>query len=118
VLGGGNTETATTIARFLQGQDETEQTVYFFGLPRMGYYSLSTIPYLAPGMDGIDVVEPLTAPPAWPAARGSIFIFLPERSAELALVEQSFPGGQAGVATRPNGDIDFTFYLLETGPDE
>jgi hypothetical protein len=93
VLGGNNTLAATRVALYLREQEPVPE-VYFFGAPRMGYYSLATIPYLAPEIEAIDVIEPLDAPPAWPVVPPARFIFLPEREAELAFVRAAYPGGQ------------------------
>jgi 4-amino-4-deoxy-L-arabinose transferase-like glycosyltransferase len=94
VLGGVNTEVATEVAHFLQTEAGPDSAVYFFALPRMSYYSHSTIPYLVPYLDGQDVSEPLTAAPEWPAGGPTFFIFLPERLPELAHVRVAFPGGR------------------------
>ena len=93
VLGGHNTQVAMAVARYLQNQEDPAQDVYFFGLPRMGYYSLSTIRYLAPEMRGHDVEEPLTARPPWQLDGPAIFIFLPERKRELDYIRAVYPGG-------------------------
>jgi 4-amino-4-deoxy-L-arabinose transferase-like glycosyltransferase len=92
VLGGYNTETATAIARYLE--NEPPRTVYFFGLPRMGYSSLSTIPYLAPQMEGIDVNVPLVEAARWVLQEPALFIFLPERQGELEYVRMTYPEGR------------------------
>ncbi|MCB8990632.1 MAG: glycosyltransferase family 39 protein [Ardenticatenaceae bacterium] len=111
VLGGWNTETATEIAYYLR--DEPAQTVYFFGAPRMGYYSLSTIPYLAPQMRGIDVVEPLVSAPSWPLDDPTLFIFLPERERELAQVLSAYSGGVVEKHEMADGRHVFTVYAVE-----
>ena len=67
--------------------------VYFFGFPRMGYFSLNTIPYLAQNVQAVDIVDPLGGPPTWPIAKTTWAIFLPERLDELALVQQAYPTG-------------------------
>jgi hypothetical protein len=94
VLGGINTETATDVAHYLQDRDTPQQTVYFFGFPRMGYYSLGTVPYLVSEAVGIDVpAEPITTQPEWVLNGPTIFIFLPERLGELGLVQRTYPNG-------------------------
>ena len=93
VLGGINTQVASEIADYFQEQVPPEQDVYFFGAPRMGYYSLSTIPYLAPNMRGQDVIEPLQATPPWNLERPTLFVFLPERLNELDFVRAAYPDG-------------------------
>jgi 4-amino-4-deoxy-L-arabinose transferase-like glycosyltransferase len=104
VLGGLNTQVATSVAGYLNEQDPAPE-VYFFGFPRMGYYSLSTIPYLAPEVEAQDVMEPLTAPPEWPLTRPTTFVFLPEREEELRYVESAYPGGSTYRATRPGDGL-------------
>ena len=104
VLGGLNTQVATSIAGYLD-EHETAPEVYFFGFPRMGYYSLSTIPYLAPQVEARDVHEPLIAPPQWPLTRPTTFIFLPERLEEMKYVNSAYPGGRIHRATRSGDEL-------------
>ncbi len=92
VLGGTNTVVANDIAHYLQAEP-VPPTVYFIGFPRMGYFSLSTIPYLAPEAEAVDVIEPITAPPTWAITDPTLAIFLPERLSELPLVQQAYPQG-------------------------
>ncbi len=108
VLGGWNTAVATEIAHYLQTQ--APQKVYFFGFPVMGYYSLSTIPYLAPEMAGEDVAEPLTAPPDWPLNGPALFIFLPGRLNELELVRAAYPRGRYREFVNAEGRLMFVVY--------
>jgi hypothetical protein len=112
VLGGGNTVAATAIAQDLRAQAPAD--VFFFGFPRMGYASLSTIPYLAPHMRGNDVIEPLTAPADLPVTGPALFVFLPERLNELPFVEQRFPGGQYREVTGPDGALLYAVYALRS----
>jgi 4-amino-4-deoxy-L-arabinose transferase-like glycosyltransferase len=88
-LGGLNTAVATDIALSLQTEAEPPD-VYFFGFPRMGYFSLATIPYLAPDVKAVDVIEPLTAPPEWEIEKPTQFIFLPDRLDELDFVWEAY----------------------------
>lgn len=113
LLGGWNTLTATAIAGYLREQPIPDQQVYFFGFPRMGYYSLSTIPYLAPSMRGEDVAEPLTAPFERVLDGPTLFVFLPERRGELAQVQAAFPQGRIEEFQLGDGRALFTVYALE-----
>jgi len=90
--GDHNTETATALGYYLAEQ-EPGIKIYFFGPPRMGYYSLSTVPYLAPEAVGQDVVTPITSPPDWSLNGQTVFVFLPERQNELTLVQERYPDG-------------------------
>lgn len=101
ILGGYNTETATVVAHYLQEQPDRAPLVYFFGLPRMGYSSLSTIAYLAPHAEGRDVAQPLAAPPAWSLNRSTLFIFLPERFDEFRYVAAAYPGSHPQAVYSP-----------------
>ncbi|MEZ4517161.1 MAG: hypothetical protein R3C44_10095 [Chloroflexota bacterium] len=78
----------------------------------MGYFSLSTIPFLAPEMRGQDVVDPLTMPPDWGLAGPTLFVFLPERLGELPLVEDAFPNGYYEEYFSPEGEMLFAVYAV------
>jgi 4-amino-4-deoxy-L-arabinose transferase-like glycosyltransferase len=109
-----NTETATGVAFYLDAQGPGQQ-VYFFGPPRMGYFTHETIRFLAPDATGQDVNDPLTAPPDWQLVGPTVFVFLPERQPELQFVEQSYPGGSMTVVNARDGNPLFFAYKVE-GP--
>jgi hypothetical protein len=110
-LGGVNTAVATELAIFLRPQ--APHDVYFLGHPRMNYASHATVPYLAPHMHGRDLNDPLTAPPLWLLRQPSIFVFLPERLAELTYVQEAFPHGRVQQHYRPPfPDPLFTTYQI------
>ncbi len=115
VLGDLNTRVATEIAYFLRDKEPAGQEVYFFGFPRMGYFSLSTIPYLAPDKIGLDVIDPLTAPQDFPLRGPSLFIFLPERLGELEYVRQRYPDGEYREFHGQNGELWFVVYETNGG---
>jgi 4-amino-4-deoxy-L-arabinose transferase-like glycosyltransferase len=115
--GGENGETATMIAYYLRDLDGDYQA-YLFGAPRI-YWSFGTMAFLAPRVQGKDVVEPLSGPPDFVdetttalTGRGVVFIFLPERVAELAWVQQAFPDGQVQEFYDSGGRLRFTAYRL------
>jgi 4-amino-4-deoxy-L-arabinose transferase-like glycosyltransferase len=111
-FGDFNTETATALGYYLADQ-EPGLEVYFFGAPRMGYTSLSTVPYLAPLAVGHDVLEPITSPPDWILSGQTAFIFLPERLNELDLVRQEYPDGNELSIRGKKDALLFTSYLIE-----
>ncbi|MDX1416188.1 MAG: glycosyltransferase family 39 protein [Candidatus Promineifilaceae bacterium] len=113
VLGGMNTAVASDVAQYLQDQDVRYQDVYFFGFPRMGYFSHSTIPYLAPDMAGHEVVDPLTEPPTWTLTRPTIFIFLPERLSEAQQVSAAYPNGTYEERFFRDGQYLYTVYQVK-----
>ncbi len=109
VLGGRNTETATAMAYYLDDL-EPPPAVYFFGMPRMGYESLATIPYLAPQVTAEDIAQPLQAAPDWSLAGPTVFLFLPERQEELAFVQASYPSGLTRQLKDDKGELLFLAY--------
>jgi hypothetical protein len=112
VLGGLNTIVATEVAEYLDEQPEP-LTVYFFGFPRMGYFSLSTIPYLEPDVQAQDIIDPLTAEPDWTFSGPVRFIFLPERLHEMQYIQTAFPGGEYQEFYNPDGTPLFMVYQVD-----
>jgi 4-amino-4-deoxy-L-arabinose transferase-like glycosyltransferase len=89
---------------------------YFFGAPRM-YADFGSVPFIAKGVQLRDISQPLTAPPdlSNPNVR-LVFIFLPERAAELKWVQQAFPDGITEQIHRqddPRAPLLFIAYRLE-----
>jgi hypothetical protein len=81
------------------------------------YWGFGTIPYMVQEMPGRDILEPLTQPPApdlLSPGRGGVFIFLPERANELALVQETFPNGQLQElrATDTDGRLMALLYIV------
>jgi hypothetical protein len=88
-----NTTVATAIGAYMQ--DRPDAYVYFFGAPRM-FIGNGTIRFMALDVPGVDVNEPidsLDALPPLPPGRRPIFIFLPERSIEMKIVQIRYPDG-------------------------
>lgn len=115
IYGGNHAELATDLAPLLNELDDTHKT-YFLGAPWM-YWGFGTIPYLAPDMEGEDIQEPLEMPPPpslLPPGRGAVFVFLPQRAGELALVRRAFPGGRLHElhAGTIEGELLATLYLV------
>ena len=114
--GSANGETATMMGHYL-GELEGEPQAYLFGAPSI-YWKFGTMPFMAPRVQGIDVVEPLDGPPdfaagiADTAGRGPVFLFIPERSGELVWVQQAFPGGKLREFNDRAGRLRFVAYEL------
>ena len=69
------------------------------------------MPFLAPGVPGQDVVDPLAATPDFvDSERGAVFLFLPERVAELAFVQEAYPGGRLQELYDVHGGLRFVAY--------
>ncbi len=111
VLGGYNTQVATDIAHYLADQEPAPQ-VYFFGFPRMGYFSLSTIPYIAADVQAEDVLAPLTDLPRWELIGPTEFVFLPERVEERQFVQQQYPGGVYSEFRDKDHDLLYAVYAV------
>jgi len=85
---------AQKLAEYLRSQPKNQQVI-FLGSPAMGFYSIPSIQFLAPGFEGIDIVE------AWgsdqnqsPTGDDLIFVFLPNHIDEIPPVEAEYPGGK------------------------
>jgi hypothetical protein len=116
--GSGNGRTATLIGRYLRDLDrhsDGAQTnngwrAYFFGAPRI-YWSFGTMSFLAPGVPGEDVVEPITEslrqrqPAFLGEGQKSVFLFLPERVDEARWIQEAYPGGTLRKVYRSNPDL-------------
>jgi hypothetical protein len=110
--GSENGETATMMGDYLRDL-EGRPEVYFFGAPRI-YWTFGTMSFLAPGVRGQDVAEPLTGPPeAIVADRSIAFLFVPERAGELAWVQQAFPGGEVKEFQDESGEVRFIAYEVQ-----
>jgi len=113
-FGGENSMVAQRLADYLQDKPEDFQ-VLFFGSPRMGYYSISSLPYLAPHIHGMDMNH------SWdsdenpePTSNHLIFVFLPDHYDQLELVRVDYPSGEERIETISD---DRPLYLLyETTP--
>lgn len=110
ILGDINTLAATQLGYYLRDKEPADQAVYFFGFPRMGYFSLSTVPFLAPEKRAQDVIEPLTGPPEMTLDGPTLFIFLPERLHEMEWVRQRYPDGVTHVFHAATGELLFVIY--------
>jgi hypothetical protein len=115
ILGDINTLAATQLGYYLRDKEPADQAVYFFGFPRMGYFSLSTVPFLAPEKRAQDVNEPLTGPPEFALDGPTLFIFLPERLSEMEWVRQRYPGGVTHTFHAASGEMLFVIYEVLPG---
>lgn len=115
VYGTANGETATMMGYYLDELGGNYE-VYLFGAPRI-YWSFGTMAFLAPGVSGQDVVEPLRAPPDFvDEGRDAVFLFLPERSGELIWVQQAYPAGQVREFRDAADELRFIAYEVSWGP--
>lgn len=108
-----NTETAQRLAVMMREFDPAPQVYFFSG--RISLRSHSTLEYLVPGVPGSDVIEPLVGPPSWPLTSTTLFVFIPERTAELAWVQQAYPGGRL-YREQVEDMLLFIAYEVRAGP--
>lgn len=114
IAGGTRAEVATELASILNDMNPAHR-VYFVGAPTM-FAGFATLDYLAPGVAIEDILEPLAGPPSptlAPAGEKALFIFLPERINELALLRQTFPRGETHEIHSPvDGRVMATLYYV------
>jgi hypothetical protein len=109
-----NTTVAQHLANYLDNKKGNWE-VLFFGFPRMGYRSISSLPYLVPNIMGMDVTAP------WdqggnplPNGENEVFVFLPEHSEDIQPVMTQYPGGKL-VAEYFTSD-EVLYWLYEVSP--
>lgn len=98
---------------------EPDTQIYFFGAPRM-YGNIGTMRYLLADIPKIDVLEPLEnrfEPDPAPDRNTLLFVFLPERTNELAWVQEAYPEGQTAEAASPSrpDKVLYTTYTVIKG---
>ncbi len=108
-----NTQVAGTLGKYLADYPPGSQ-VYCLCPPRMGFFSFSTVPYLAPRVTGHEVSDVVLAPPEWTlVGPRTAFVFLPERAIELATVAQKYPGGETKQFYADDGTLLFVVYEIK-----
>lgn len=105
-----NTEVAFNAGKLLR--DKPEDTLVYFLGGRMGYYSHSSIKYLAPQCRGEDLMNPITEPPPVQQYQETVFIILPERQEEIETLIEFFPRGEQRLHYSNNNDVLFITYTV------
>ena len=82
---------------------------YFYGAPRM-FAGFPNVRYLAPDVEGVDVMPPPAQAPEVKGDRRPVFIFLPERLGELEGVRATYPNGVRTEFRQPAGELLFVSY--------
>ncbi|HUF38839.1 MAG TPA: glycosyltransferase family 39 protein [Anaerolineales bacterium] len=110
----GNDLVAQRLADYLQTRPDIAE-VYFFGAPRMSYYSIRSIHFLVPEVAGVDINEPWGSagnPPI--TSPNPVFVFLPENEADLHAVLAAYPGGILLDERTGDGLLVYWLYEAET----
>jgi hypothetical protein len=108
-----NAMVAQRLANILKSMPPGTQVVFMHN-SRMGYFSISSIVYLAPQVAGLD------GPEEWQSFDRSrldgktvLFVFLPESRATLETIQREFPNGSLTLEKSWNGGDLFWLYQHE-----
>ncbi len=113
VYGGPVAQLATQVAPTLRPLTATHR-FYVVAAPWF-YWEFPTFPFLVPGARAINLVEPFREPPVGlvPEGQGAVFILVPERAQELALIRRAYPNGQIKeVRLPPHGTVAAILYVV------
>jgi len=92
-FGGANSLVAQRLADTLQDKSP-DWEVLFWGYPRMGYYSIPSLQYLVPEINGLDMNAPWrSSQNPQPTSDHLIFVFLPDHEHQIPDVQADYPGG-------------------------
>lgn len=109
-LGGFNTRVAQSLADYLENKNEN-LSVLLFGSPNLWYRSISSLPYLLPDVEGLDMVAQWGSPEnPLPQSDHIIFVFLPNHEQDLRQVRASLPGGKLIEELGPKYELLFWLY--------
>ncbi len=108
--GNHNTEVADTVGKYLRALGPAYQC-YFFGPPRIYYRGIPSMPFIARGVTGTDVLEPITDNVDFVnPERRAVFVFLPERRLEFDVVLRFHASGRFREFYNQKGQILFFAY--------
>ncbi len=115
--GGPNNAVAQYLANYLLTQPSGIQ-VAFFGQSRMGYLSISSLPYLAPAAKGLDMNQPWGSPenPALQAGP-TVFVFLPEHETDVEALLSNYPQATVQKEFDLDGNLLYWYVELPNYPD-
>ncbi len=108
-MGGPNTFVAQKLAEYLQTKEGLD--VAFFGEPRMGYYSISSLPYLAPHIRGFDHRYPWGSPDNPELTNDHLlFVLLPNHEEDLKAIMDTYSSGILREEYDPYGGLLYWYY--------
>ncbi len=97
----------TRIGHYLAEQPDSSQVYVYFLSDWYLHFDEGPIQFLAPAVAGSDVNEPITSPadlPQLPMGARPVFILLPEREEELAIIRERYPEGELHRVVRVAGE--------------
>jgi 4-amino-4-deoxy-L-arabinose transferase-like glycosyltransferase len=107
-----NTQVAEHMARQIDAIDPNA-TVYFSGSPRMSYAGFNDLVFRTPHVISVDVTEPWNVAAVPPQLVGwTVFVVLPERSDDLAVVQGWFPGGVRSDTLADDRSVLYSSYVV------
>jgi 4-amino-4-deoxy-L-arabinose transferase-like glycosyltransferase len=113
-FGDRDSEIADRVARLMVALGP-EYKPYFLGAPYIALGNFNSVRFLAPDADWVDVVE--SPPSDWRFVRqgcGALFILAQERTGEVRLLRERFPGGEERQVIGRDGEPLFTFYRVDS----
>jgi 4-amino-4-deoxy-L-arabinose transferase-like glycosyltransferase len=107
-----NSQVAEQFAHALADEPAGTQ-VYTAFAPRMYFASHPGVPFLAPQVNGVDILDPITRVAQVPATEGrTVFAFLPERLVELEEIRGVYPGGSIEEFVDRSGNLSLVLYTV------
>lgn len=102
---------AQRLAEDLQTQPSDTQVV-FFGYPGMGFYSIPSIQYLAPQIQGVDIISPWAGRDDRLTSPHLLFVFLPHLADQIPLVQADYPDGELRRKIAADGETLYWTYRV------
>jgi 4-amino-4-deoxy-L-arabinose transferase-like glycosyltransferase len=112
-FGDRNTEIADRTARLMAAVGPDYAT-YFLGMSYMPLGGFNSVRFLAPGADWVQVDE--SPPTDWSfvrEGRGALFVVMEERSDDLPVLYDRFPGGEKWQIEGRKGGVLFSVYQVD-----
>lgn len=107
-----HTMIAQRLAEELRSYPADTQVV-FFGYPAMGFRSIPSLQYLAPGIEGVDITAPWSSESKEQiSAEHLLFVFLPHLGGEIQAVQADYPGGLLRREIAADGETLYWLYQV------
>ncbi len=107
-----HTMIAQRLAEELQAHPADTQVI-FFGHPAMGFRSIPSLQYLAPGIEGMDITSSWSSErKAQVSATHLLFVFLPHLEEEIQAVQTDYPGGLLRREIAADGETLYWLYQV------